>query len=150
MPPIDRVTNNRVEAKNSAIPPAVYKTASHTKLTWTKILVALRLRSGSRNSEGKPLWEGKIEKFHQGTALFHELLTWSHLEKHSKRRSWRRESALFIWGTVKNPVQLEQEAHISDKQLDRCHFVENLKCQDENFLFYLLDNGEPFIGHTLE
>lgn len=49
---------------------------------------------------------------------------------------------------MKNPVQLELGAHISDRKLDWCHIVENLKCQDENILLYLLDNGEPFNGHS--
>lgn len=95
MTSIDRVTNRGV-AKIAANHCAVYRTALHTKLTWTRILIVLRLRNGSRKSEGKPLWEGKIGKFHQGTLFFHELLTWLHLEKHSINKLWRRESALFI------------------------------------------------------
>ena len=80
--PIAKVTN-RVEAKNAAKHSAVYTTASHTKLTWTKILIRSRLRNGSRNSGARPMWEGKLGKFHQGTVFFHELLTWLHPEKHN-------------------------------------------------------------------
>lgn len=102
MTPIDRVTN-RVEAKYAAAPPAVFGAASHIKPTWTKMLVVSRLRNGSRNSEGKPLWEGEIGKFHQGTVLFHELLTWSHLEKCSINRVMEMGIGIVYLRNSENP-----------------------------------------------
>lgn len=99
--PIARV-NNRVEAKNAPKHSAVYRTASHTKLTWA-ILIVLRLRNGFRNLEGKPLWEGKIGKFHQGTVFFHELLTWLHLEKHSINKVTEKGISIVYLGNSEKP-----------------------------------------------
>lgn len=97
MTPIAGVTS-RVEAKNAAKHSAVYRTAFHLRLTWTKILVVLRLRNGSRNAEGKPSWEGKIGKFHQRTVFFHELLQWLHLEKHNIHKVIEKEISIVYLG----------------------------------------------------
>lgn len=42
------------------------------------------------------------------------------------------------------------EGYLSDRGLDWCRVVENFKWQDEDFLLYLLDNGEPLNEHTLD
>lgn len=47
-------------------------------------------------------------------------------------------------------MQLEWRAHMSDREFYWYNIVEDLKCQGEDFLLYLLDNGEPFNRRTLE
>lgn len=74
MTPTGRATS-RVEAKNATKHPAVHGTASHTKVTGTKISIELRLRNCSRNSEENHCGEERLGKFHQRAVFFHELLT---------------------------------------------------------------------------
>lgn len=70
---------------------------------WTRILIGLRLRNGSRNSGGRPLWEGKIGKFHQGTVFFHELLTWLHSEKHNINKVMEKGISVVYLGNSEKP-----------------------------------------------
>lgn len=81
--------------------------------------------------------------------FFHELLTWLHLEKHKINRVIEKGISIVYLGNGEKPSAARVESS-HNRELDSCHIVENLKYQDEDFLLYLLDNGEPFNGHTLE
>lgn len=98
----------------------------------------------------KSLWEGDTRRASLKSSTFHQPLAWVHVENHSINKILEEESTLFILRATRNPVQLEWQAQISARGLGYCCIVDNLKCQHEDFLLYLLDNREPFAGCTLE
>lgn len=98
----------------------------------------------------KSLWEWGTRRASLKSCTFHQPLAWVHVENHSINKILEEESTLFILRATRNPVQLGWKAQISARGLGYCCIVDNLKCQHEDFLLYLLDNREPFAGCTLE